>query len=105
MLYEYWSVGTRAAEQNGLGFSVEVVAADVERFKRIFSVLRDERGILDPWQQIALDCNAIGKQAHDARLVAAMYRHGLTHLLTFDISDFRRYPDISLLEPQSVAAG
>ncbi len=28
---------------------------------------------------------------HDARLTAAMLVHGLTHILTFNISDFARY--------------
>lgn len=102
VLYEYWSVATRPTEQNGLGFPVEVVTADVERFKRIFSVLRDERGILDPWQQIAYDCKVSGKQVHDARLAAAMLRHGLTHLLTFNVQDFKRYPSISVLDPNTV---
>lgn len=104
VLYEYWSVATRPTEQNGLGFSVDVVSADVDRFKRVFSVLRDERGILDPWQQMALGCKVSGKQAHDARLAAAMLRHGLTHLLTFNIEDFKRYPGINILDPKVVAA-
>jgi predicted nucleic acid-binding protein len=33
VLYEYWSVATRPAEQNGLGFSVEIADADVTRFR------------------------------------------------------------------------
>jgi predicted nucleic acid-binding protein len=103
VLYEYWSVATRPVEENGLGFSAEVADADVTSFKRVFSVLRDERGILEPWQEIVLKGEVIGKQAHDARLVAAMQRHGLTHLLTFNASDFRRYPGIDILDPESLA--
>jgi predicted nucleic acid-binding protein len=104
VLYEYWSVGTRPVEQNGLGFSAEVVDADVSRFKRIFSVLRDERTILEIWQQVCRTYRVIGKQAHDARLVAAMERHHLTHLLTFNLADFRRYAGVELLDPHSQAA-
>ena len=44
----------------------------------------------------------VGKSAHDARLVAAMEPHGLTHLLTFNLADFRRYSNIQLLDPAVV---
>ena len=104
VLYEYWSVATRPAAQNGLGISPQTADADVSDFKRIFSVLRDERGILDRWQEIVHDGNISGKQSHDARLVAAMERHGLTHLLTFNVSDFQRFRGIQLLEPHSLAS-
>ena len=96
-------MATRPIDQNGLGFSTEIVNADVSRFKRIFSVLRDERGILDPWQQIVRERNVVGRQSHDARLVAAMLRHGLTHLLTFNVADFQRYSGIDVLDPHAIA--
>lgn len=46
----------------------------------------------------------VGKTAHDARLVAAMHAHGLTHLLTFNEPDFRRYAGIIVLTPAGVLA-
>jgi predicted nucleic acid-binding protein len=104
VLYEYWSVATRPPDNNGLGFPPDLVAADVERFKSVFAVLRDERGVLEPWQRIALDCRALGKQAHDAHLVAAMQKHGLTHILTFNTGDFARYPNVATLSPSAVVA-
>jgi len=105
VLYEYWSVATRFVEENGLGgFSAEVADADVSSFKRVFSVLRDERGILERWHEIVRKGGVTGKQAHDARLVAAMQRHGLTHVLTFNASDFRRYTSIELIDPHSLTA-
>jgi predicted nucleic acid-binding protein len=104
VLYEYWAVATRPADRNGLGFSVENVDKQLEEIQLLFPPLRDERGILAPWQKLALQCKAQGKQAHDARLAAAMKRHALTHLLTFNVADFKRYPGIELLEPALVAA-
>jgi predicted nucleic acid-binding protein len=103
VLYEYWAVATRPIEANGLGLSADVVASDVDRFKLLFSVLRDERGVLDPWQKLAFETQAQGKQSHDVRLVAAMQRHGLTHLLTFNVADFRRFSAIELLDPRHLA--
>jgi predicted nucleic acid-binding protein len=40
-----------------------------------------------------------GVNVHDARLVAAMLVHGLTHILTFNISDFARYSEITAVHP------
>lgn len=102
VLFEYWSVATRPVEQNGLGFSTEVVDGDIHRFKQIFAVLRDERGILEPWQALAANYQVQGKQTHDARLVAAMQRHGLSHLLTFNTADFQRYTSLGLLAPHAI---
>jgi hypothetical protein len=41
-------------------------------------------------------------QVHDARLVAVMRVHGLTHVLTFNPTDFTRYPGITVVRPQDV---
>jgi predicted nucleic acid-binding protein len=64
-----------------------------------FKLLRDERTIFEFWYRLVLDHDVKGKQVHDARLVAAMLRHGISHLLTFNAADFARYPDITVVEP------
>jgi predicted nucleic acid-binding protein len=46
-----------------------------------------------------------GKTAHDARLVAAMRRHGVNRLLTFNASHFARFAGITVLTPEGVLAG
>ncbi len=43
-----------------------------------------------------------GKAAHDARLVAAMQKHGVSQLLTFNGADFRRYLEIEVLDPEAI---
>jgi predicted nucleic acid-binding protein len=40
-----------------------------------------------------------GKQAHDARLVAAMKRHSINQILTFNTADFARYAEITAISP------
>jgi predicted nucleic acid-binding protein len=101
-LYEYWAVVTRPIERNGLGFSPDISLAHIQELKTFFPPLRDERGILEPWEKLAHAHKVQGKQAHDARLVAAMQRHGLTHILTFNGKDFERYSGIGILDPQSL---
>ena len=39
---------------------------------------------------------------HDARLVAAMLVHKLTHILTFNSDDFRRYSEIIVVNPKQL---
>jgi predicted nucleic acid-binding protein len=45
----------------------------------------------------------IGKQVYDARLAAAMSVHKLTHLLTFNDGDFKRFSEIIAVNPQNIA--
>lgn len=102
VLYEYWAVATRLPEQNGLGFAAELVHDQLLEWQAIFPTLRDERGILGPWLTLARNNRVIGKQAHDARLAAAMQRHGLTHILTFNGADFARFSHVIVLDPHRV---
>lgn len=105
VLYEFWAVATRPVENNGLGLSVATVDMQLRLYQTLFPTLRDERGILLRWQTLALESSVVGKQTHDARLVAAMYRHGLTHLLTFNSAHFDRYQSISVLDPGEIVMG
>jgi predicted nucleic acid-binding protein len=102
VLYELWVACTRPVANNGMGFSLEEIRAAVADVKSMFRMLRDERAIYDRWEQLVIEHDVKGKSAHDARLVAAMMRHGLSHLLTFNAADFARYP-ITVLTPQAVA--
>lgn len=104
VLYEFWVIATRSPEQNGFGLLPAAASQDVQRLEELFSVLRDERTVLDHWRSLVVQHAVVGKGAHDARLVAAMIRHRLTHLMTFNLTDFKRYPMISLLDPSEFSA-
>ena len=99
IVYEYWAVCTRPVENNGLGMSVELTRVKTAALQRVFRLLRDERSIFDRWEELVARFEVRGKNTHDARLAAAMVRHGITHVLTFDAVDFRRFSDITVLEP------
>jgi predicted nucleic acid-binding protein len=75
----------------------------IEFWLDLFTLFRDERGVFTIWRELAAQHDVKGKGAHDARLVAAMKRHGLEQLLTFNTADFQRYKGIHLLDTQSVA--
>lgn len=44
-----------------------------------------------------------GVQVYDARLVAVMKVHDVTHLLTLNDRDFARYSGITVVHPSQVA--
>jgi predicted nucleic acid-binding protein len=98
--YEFWVVATRPVSVNGMGLSPTEAQSEFDALLPPFRVLRDERVIFETWQQLVLDHKVTGKRAHDARLVAAMLRHRISHLLTINATDFARYADITVVEPQ-----
>lgn len=105
VIYEFWSVCTRpVASKSGLGLTVTDTASRVRRLQELFPLYRDERAIFDHWEELVTRHEVKGKNAHDARLVAAMLHHRLTHLLTFNNSDFKRFTEITVLTPSEVAA-
>jgi hypothetical protein len=62
------------------------------RIKGIFKVLNDTAEILPEWEKLVVKYHVSGKHAHDTRLVAAMIVHKVPKILTFNQSDFLRYP-------------
>jgi predicted nucleic acid-binding protein len=102
VLYEYWVVATRPTEQNGLGLSPANARLAIDEFLMSIALLRDERGIFDNWLRDVTDLSISGKRAHDARLLAAMKRHGVQEVVTFNKSDFIGFPGITVLLPNEV---
>jgi predicted nucleic acid-binding protein len=105
VLYEYWVVATRPIGQNGFGLSAIQAEAHVDQAQRFFRLYRDERRVFRIWRALVVQYQVLGKQAHDARLVAAMERHGLGVILTFNANDFSRYKGIRAISPRDVVAG
>ena len=105
VLYEFWSVATRPIENNGLGMTTAEAFRQVGVFHGLYRLLRDERAIYPIWEQLVTRLSVNGKTAHDSRLVAAMLRHSITHLLTYNTADFKRYSEITALSPVSVLDG
>jgi len=101
-IYEYWVVTTRPTDVNGLGFDPQSAARERDRFLELFRLLRDERSIYEHWISLMDSYQTIGVKAHDARYVAAMMRHDVTHLLTFNDRDFQKYKNITAFTPTKI---
>jgi predicted nucleic acid-binding protein len=103
VLYELWVVCTRPVPLNGLGMTSAAAGAELANVTRFAFLYRDERAILQHWQQLVANYEIKGKAAHDARVVAAMVRHGVKPLLTFNVNDFSRFREIDVLAPDQIA--
>lgn len=105
VIYEFWVAATRPVDVNGLGMDIATAETSILEIVRIYRLLRDERGVFGNWHSLVVSQAVRGKSAHDARLVAAMQRHGVANLLTFKGSDFSRFSSISVYSPKEVLAG
>lgn len=101
-IIEFRAVATRPLANNGLGLTVDEAARETKKLKRIFKLLPDAPAIFAEWEQLVIRHQVTGKPTHDARLVAAMMAHHLTHILTFNIDDFKRFSGITVVNPTSV---
>ena len=64
-----------------------------------FLFLEEIPDLASAWLLLVEQYQVIGKQVHDARIVALMRSHGIRKIITFNSKDFRRYDDIEILEP------
>jgi predicted nucleic acid-binding protein len=101
-LYELWVMCTRPISTNGLGKTVTEATTELATIKAAFLLLPDSSTILPAWEALVTTHAVLGRNAHDARLVAAMLVHGVTHLLTFNDQDFRRFTAVTVLTPAAV---
>ncbi len=101
-LIEFWNVYTRPVERNGLGHTTAEAEMEVNRLKGLFLFLPDAPTIYLEWERLVINYGVKGVNVHDAKLVAAMLVHGLTRILTFNISDFTRYMEIRAVHPTEV---
>jgi predicted nucleic acid-binding protein len=100
-IVEFWAVATRPIAANGLGFSTEQAAAEIDALKRLF-ILLPELPLQDAWERLVVDHGVSGKNAHDARMVAAMAVHGVESILTINTQDFLRYGEIRVLDVMAI---
>jgi hypothetical protein len=81
----------------------EQADADVHQMEQFFALAPDDARIYAEWRRLVVLHGVSGAQVHEARLVAVMLVHGLTHVLTFNPSDFTRFSEVTVVRPQDVA--
>lgn len=101
---EFWNVCTRpATARGGYGFTIDETAKKLRLIERLISVRPDSDAAYQEWKNLVATHSVKGAKVHDARIVAAMKAYGITHLLTFNGDDFKRFQAIiTVLEPAGV---
>ncbi len=97
------AVASRPISENGLGLSLPETALELTKLKAAFTLLPESTEVLPQWEKLVIKQKVIGKQVHDAHLDAAMLVHNLTHLSTFNDRDFRRFTEITAINPQNLS--
>lgn len=101
-LIEFWNVATRPASANGLGMSPAEAGRQVERLELLFPLVPDSPAVYAEWKKLVSAAGVSGVKVHDARLAAVMLANGLTHVLTFNAGDFKRFTGVTAVLPQDV---
>lgn len=105
VFYEYWVVATRPVENNGLGMATAVVQQSVLLLLQDFTLIGDMAGLFEEWLDLVAMHDVKGRNAHDARLAAAMKQHSVLRLLTYNAGDFKRYAFVEAISPAEIVAG
>lgn len=101
---EFWSVCTRpTTSRDGLGLTIERVDERLSRLLKRWPVLDEKSEAFPAWRELVESTRSLGRQVHDARIAAAMKSHGIERLVSFNESDFARYPFVTVLNPTKVA--
>jgi predicted nucleic acid-binding protein len=94
-----WNAMTRPIARNGFGLTIAQAESEVHVLEAGMSLLPDSEAVYREWFRIVVRYNVSGVQVHDARLAAAMYVHGVAHILTMNVADFSRFDGLTAVHP------
>lgn len=99
---ELWNAMTRPVSRNGFGLTVAEAEQEVLAIEAGMNLLPDREAVYHEWRRIVFQNNVSGVQVHDARLAASMYVHGVSHILTLNVSDFSRFAGLTIIHPDNI---
>ncbi|HEX6960567.1 MAG TPA: PIN domain-containing protein [Lacipirellula sp.] len=102
---ELWNVATRPIANNGLGLTPAAISQSFQQAIEPFcNVITETDTLPTEFRRMLLQYGVVGKQVHDARLVAMMLVWQVESILTLNDRDFRRYaPEgIAIVTPASL---
>lgn len=101
---EFWNVCTRPpSTRGGYGLTIQQTNRKLLLIDRLMGILHDTADTVQEWRRLVVNHSVRGVQVHDARIVAAMSSYGITHLLTLNTDDFRRFQGITVLAPHDIS--
>ncbi|MGA3211414.1 MAG: hypothetical protein ABSD20_08900 [Terriglobales bacterium] len=93
---------TRPFAKNGFGLGKDDAERGVRAIEAAMILLPDSAAVYQEWRRIVVQYDIVGVQVHDARLAASMYVHGVNHILSFNVADFRRFNGLKALDPNEI---
>lgn len=103
VLSEFWTVCTRpTTARGGYGLSPVETERKARMIERYCQLLTESLATHQEWRRLIMAHSVQGVLIHDTRTVSVMNVHGITHLLTFDKDDFKRFPGITVPSPSDV---
>lgn len=106
VLIEFRNMATRPQAVNGMGMAASQADAVIAGFEGQFPLLPETPDIYPAWKTVVQALGVIGKQVHDARLVAVCHVHAVSHLLTFNVGHFTRFAGLgagrNIVDPATI---
>jgi predicted nucleic acid-binding protein len=93
ILREYLSVATRPVQHNGLGLAQADALANARALCARLQVLDESAKVTHRLLGLMDGIACMGKQVHDANIVATMLTHGVHTLVTLNTDDFTRFAE------------
>jgi predicted nucleic acid-binding protein len=101
---EFWNVCTRPLDRNGFGLSIEDTVFRLGFIQDEMTLLPEVEDVFPVWLELLRLHEVRGVQVHDAHLAAVLKVHQVAHLLTFNGTDFKRFPGLITVDPNGVLA-
>ena len=99
---EFWNVCTRPRERNGLGLTLGETERRLQLIEQQFLFLPETEATYARWRRIVTECGVSGVHVHDARLAAVMNVKNVSHLLTLNPQDFKRFTGLTTVHPDDI---
>lgn len=84
------SVLGRLANRTDISHAAAQASAVAAAFEATFPMLDETPAVYPAWRTLVESVEVVGKQVHDARLVAVCQVHGVKGVLTFNVAHFAR---------------
>lgn len=101
-LAEFWNTSTRPVECNGYGLTIERVNRRIRWIEQLCEVVTEDDASFRAWKILLTTHSVTGVAVHDARLVSVMLARGISAILTLNQRDFRRYPGLTVITPDTL---
>jgi predicted nucleic acid-binding protein len=101
-LAEFWAVITRpTTARGGYGLSVEDADTIAKQIEADFYHIPDSVDSHLLWRKFIVEHRVLGVQVHDTRLASVMQANGITHILTLNTTDFKRF-GVTAVHPRDI---